>query len=360
MDYATVFITAYAMRLAHCELRNVSHITELQVINVNVRKDFLLYDNKEINHNVLLSAKSKRRMKKAKSDNTLKSYSSDWNDFTDWCEANELCPLPCKPEDIVNYINDLADHARANTVSRRVTAISENHIAAGYQENNPAKHVMVHNAMRAIRREKGTFQHGKSPILMETLPLLADMLTGTDLVTLRDKALLFLGFAGAFRRSELVAVQLEELTFTTQGLVVFIPQSKGDQMGSGSQIAIPYAPDRDVCAVRAVRAWIDAAGLTTGPLFRGFKRNHQPRETQLNDKAVATIVKHYMARLGLNPDDFAGHSLRRGFATSAAQHDLDTLSIMRQTRHKSEKMVHRYIEQGNLFKENALNKMYGK
>lgn len=325
---------------------------------MKVRNDFLLYNNKEINKNVLLTDKSKRRMRKSKSDNTLKSYSADWNDFTDWCEAHKVTPLPCTPENIVNYVNDLADNAKANTVSRRVTAISENHIAGGFQENNPAKHVMVHNAMQAIRREKGTFQHGKSPILMETLPLLADMLAGTDLVTLRDKALLFLGFAGAFRRSELVAIQLEDLTFTTQGMIVFIAQSKGDQIGSGNQIAIPYAPDRDICTVRAVRAWINAAGLTTGPLFRGFKRNLLPRDTQLNDKAVAEIVKKYMARLGLNPADFAGHSLRRGFATSAAQHDLDTLTIMRQTRHKSEKMVHRYIEQGNIFKENALNKMF--
>lgn len=327
---------------------------------MNVRDDFLLYNNKEINKNVLLSAKSKRRMRKSKSDNTLKSYAADWNDFTDWCEANKLCPLPCKPEDIVNYVNDLADNAKANTVSRRVTAISENHIAGGYQENNPAKHVMVHNAMQAIRREKGTFQHGKAPILMETLPLLADMLSGNDLVTLRDKALLFLGFAGAFRRSELVAVQIEDLTFTTQGMVVFIPQSKGDQLGAGSEIAIPYAPQKEICAVRAVRNWMEAAGITSGPLFRGFKRNQLPRDTQLNDKAVAEIVKKYMARLGLDPSDFAGHSLRRGFATSAAQHDLNTLEIMRQTRHKSEKMVHRYIEQGNLFKENALDKMFNK
>ena len=327
---------------------------------MNVRDDFLLYNNKEINKNVLLSAKSKRRMRKSKSDNTLKSYAADWNDFTDWCEANKLCPLPCKPEDIVNYINDLADNAKANTVSRRVTAISENHIAGGYQENNPAKHVMVHNAMQAIRREKGTFQHGKAPILLETLPLLADMLSGSDLVTLRDKALLFLGFAGAFRRSELVAVQIEDLTFTTQGMVVFIPQSKGDQLGAGSEIANPYAPQKEICAVRAVRNWMEAAGITSGPLFRGFKRNLQPRDTQLNDKAVAEIVKKYMARLGLDPSDFAGHSLRRGFATSAAQHDLNTLEIMRQTRHKSEKMVHRYIEQGNLFKENALDKMFNK
>ncbi len=327
---------------------------------MNVRDDFLLYNNKEINKNVLLSAKSKRRMQKSKSSNTLKSYAADWNDFTDWCEAGKISPLPCQPEDIVNYINDLADHAKANTVSRRVTAISENHIAGGFQENNPAKHAMVHNAMQAIRREKGTFQHGKAPILMETLPLLADMLTGDDLVTLRDKALLFLGFAGAFRRSELVAVQREDITFTPQGMVVFIPQSKGDQMGAGSQIAIPYSPDRATCTVRAVRTWIDAAGITSGPLFRGFKRNLQLRDTQLNDRAVAVIVKKYMAGLGLNPDDFAGHSLRRGFATSAAQHDLDTLAIMRQTRHKSEKMVHRYIEQGNIFKENPLSKMFGK
>ena len=327
---------------------------------MRIRDDFLLYNNKDINKNVLLSAKSKRRMRKSKSDNTLKSYAADWNDFTDWCESNEIVPLPCKPEDIVNYINDLADHAKANTVSRRVTAISENHIAAGFQEINPAKHVMVHNAMQAIRREKGTFQHGKSPILMETLPLLADMLSGNDLVTLRDKALLFLGFAGAFRRSELVAIQVSDLTFSTQGLVVFVPQSKGSQMGAGSEIAIPYAPDKEICAVRAVRQWMEAAGIKEGPLFRGFKRNRLPRDTQLNDKAVADIVKKYVARLGLDPANFAGHSLRRGFATSAAQHDLNALEIMRQTRHKSEKMVHRYIEQGNLFKENALNKMFNK
>ena len=327
---------------------------------MNIRDDFLLYDNKEINKNVLLSAKSKRRMKKAKSDNTLKSYSADWNDFTDWCEAAELCPLPCKPEDIVNYINDLADHAKANTVSRRVTAISENHIAAGYQESNPAKHVMVHNAMQAICREKGTFQKGKAPILMETIELLAECFEGNGLRTLRDKAVILLGFAGAFRRSELVAVKVEDISFVPQGMVIFIPQSKGDQLGHGSQIAIPYAPDPKCCAVVAVKQWIQAAGLYSGPLFHPFKRNGEIRDCQLSDKSVALIVKKYVARLGLNAAEFAGHSLRRGFATSAAQHDLDTLSIMRQTRHKSEKMVHRYIEQGNLFKQNPLGKMFNK
>lgn len=326
---------------------------------MNVRDDFFLYKNDNINKNIKLSAKSKRRMNKSKADNTLKSYSADWNDFTYWCDIHKVSPLPCTPETIVNYINDLADHAKANTVSRRVTAISENHIAAGFHDDNPTKTGMVINAMQAIRREKGTFQHGKAPILMETMSLLADLFDAGDLVSIRDKALLFLGFAGAFRRSELVGIDMQDISFTPQGLVVFIPQSKGDQLGRGSQIAVPYAPDPHVCAVTAVREWINAAGITSGPLFRGFKRNLEPRETQLTDKAVALIVKKYMAMLGMNPDDFAGHSLRRGFATSAAQHDLDALSIMRQTRHKSEKMVHRYIEQGNLFKENPLNRMFG-
>lgn len=325
---------------------------------MNVRDDFFLYKNDNINKNIKLSAKSKRRMNKSKADNTLKSYSADWNDFTYWCDIHKVNPLPCTPETIVNYINDLADHAKANTVSRRVTAISENHIAAGFHDDNPTKTGMVINAMQAIRREKGTFQHGKAPILMETMSLLADLFDAGDLVSIRDKALLFLGFAGAFRRSELVGIDMQDISFTPQGLVVFIPQSKGDQLGRGSQIAVPYAPDPHVCAVTAVREWINAAGITSGPLFRGFKRNLEPRETQLTDKAVALIVKKYMAMLGMNPDDFAGHSLRRGFATSAAQHDLDALSIMRQTRHKSEKMVHRYIEQGNLFKENPLNRMF--
>lgn len=325
---------------------------------MNLRDDFYLAENDVINSNDILSAKSKLRMQKSKADNTIKSYSSDWNDFAQWCEWKKVSALPCLPETIVNYINDLADDAKANTVSRRVTAISENHIAAGYTQNNPAKEGMVRNAMRAIRREKGTFQKGKAPILMETVDLLAANFQDDSLVSLRDKAILLLGFAGAFRRSELVAVKVQDVTFMPQGMVVFIPQSKGDQLGRGTQIAIPYAPQPQSCAVVAVKQWIQAANLHNGPLFRPFKKNGMLREGQLSDKSVALIVKKYVAKLGMNPDDFAGHSLRRGFATSAAQHDLDALSIMRQTRHKSEKMVHRYIEQGNLFRQNPLNKMF--
>ena len=310
-----------------------------------------------------LSGKSRRRLENAKAPNTIKAYDADWRDFVDWCQHHGAIALPTAPETIVNYLNDLADAdaaVKANTVARRVTAISESHIAAGYdREKNPAKAGIVRAAMSAIRREKGTFQKGKAPILLETLSLLADGFVGDDLGTQRDRAILLLGFAGAFRRSELVAVKVEDLTFTPQGLVVFIPRAKGDQLGKGSTIAIPYAPDPRICAVRAVRAWIGAAGLTDGFLFRPLTRVGTLRAAALSDKSVALIVKKYAALAGLDPKDFAGHSLRRGFATSAAQHDVDTLGIMRQTRHRSEKMVHRYIEQGNLFKDNPLNRMFG-
>ena len=161
-------------------------------------EDFFLRDNQIIDQNEELSEKSKRRLNRSKAENTVKAYDADWRDFLDWCAAHEKTPLPAAPETIVNYVNDLADNARANTVARRVTAISENHIAAGLSaENNPAHDGMVRAAIAAIRREKGTFQHGKSPILLETLPLLADCFQGDSLPTLRDRALILLGFAGA-------------------------------------------------------------------------------------------------------------------------------------------------------------------
>ena len=324
---------------------------------MHANESFLLYNNQEIAQNSRLSAKAKRRLAKSKADNTLRAYASDWSDFSDWCKHHGATDLPADPETIVNYVNDLADDAKANTVARRVTAISENHIAAGYGRNNPAKDGLVRSAIAAIRREKGTFQHGKTPVLMDTLYLLADCF-GDDIVSLRDRALILLGFAGAFRRSELVRIQMEELTFSPEGMTVFVPHAKGDQLGHGATIAIPYAPDPEICAVRAVEQWILAAQIQHGPLFRGFKRNFEPKEQQLNDKSVALIVKKYAGMAGLDEASFAGHSLRRGFATSAAQRDVDALTIMRQTRHKSEKMVHRYIEQGNLFRDNALSKMY--
>ena len=326
--------------------------------DTNLKENFRLERNLDVEANSRLSDKAKKRLASSKSANTLKAYGADWSDFTDWCRAKKCSELPAAPETIVNYMTDLADNAKANTISRRVTAISENHIAAGYDAgHNPAKSGLVRAAMASIRREKGTYQQGKAPILLDTLYVLADYFTD-DILGARDRAIILLGFAGAFRRSELARIQFEELTFSPQGLAIFIPQSKGDQLGRGATIGIPYAPDEKICAVRAVKKWLDLSGIKKGSLFRSFKKNHELNSAHLSDKSIALVVKKYAKLAGFNEKDFAGHSLRRGFATSAAQHNVDTLGIMKQTRHKSERMVHRYIEQGGIFKDNPLANIY--
>ncbi|MEG6586052.1 site-specific integrase [Dendrosporobacter sp. 1207_IL3150] len=321
-------------------------------------KDFVLRKSNLIENNDKLSEKSKKRMRKSKAENTLRAYESDWLDFYDWCSHTGLQALPAEPETIVNYINDLADNAKANTVSRRISAISENHKAGGFLDNNPCRGGLVRNALDAIKREKGTIQRGKSPLLLEDLEDIVPYFDTDDIAGIRDKALILTGFMGAFRRSELVKTDAEDLTFTRDGVIILIHQSKGDQEGQGEYIAIPYNTKVDACAVTALKNWLNIAQIKKGPLFRPLNKYKQIRERRLSDKSVAIIVKKYAGLAGLNADDFAGHSLRRGFATSAAQHDVDERSIMQQTRHKSEKMVRRYIEQGNLFKSNALNKMF--
>ncbi|MGI6092645.1 MAG: tyrosine-type recombinase/integrase [Veillonellaceae bacterium] len=321
-------------------------------------KSFVLRKNNFIQNNNKLSIKSKKRLQKSKADNTLRAYESDWLDFYDWCSHHNLQSLPAEPETIINYINDLADHAKANTISRRLSAISENHKAAGYVDDNPCRGGLVRNALDAIKREKGTMQRGKAPILMEDLQNIVSFFDSTDIAGIRDKALLLTGFMGAFRRSELVKIDIEDLTFTREGVIILVEKSKGDQEGQGEQVAIPYSSDPNICAVTALKYWIHSAFLDSGPLFRPVNKYKQVRDRRLSNQSVALIVKKYAALAGFNADNFAGHSLRRGFATTAAQYDVDERSIMQQTRHKSEKMVRRYIEQGNLFKNNALNKMF--
>nr|WP_092067891.1 site-specific integrase [Dendrosporobacter quercicolus]NSL46831.1 site-specific integrase [Dendrosporobacter quercicolus DSM 1736]SDL65541.1 Site-specific recombinase XerD [Dendrosporobacter quercicolus] len=320
--------------------------------------DFVLRNSGLIEHNDKLSEKSKKRLRKSKAENTLRAYEADWLDFYDWCTHLGFQALPAEPETIVNYMNDLADNAKANTVSRRLSAISENHKAGGYQDDNPCRSGLVRNALDAIKREKGTIQRGKAPLLFEDLRDIASCFDTADIAGIRDKAIILTGFMGAFRRSELVKINVEDLAFTREGVIVLVHQSKGDQEGQGEYVAIPYNTDPGVCAVTALKHWLEQARLNSGPLFRPLNKYKKVRDRRLSDKSVALIVKKYAGLAGLNAEDFAGHSLRRGFATSAAQHDVDERAIMQQTRHKSEKMVRRYIEQGNLFKNNALNKMF--
>jgi site-specific recombinase XerD len=260
-------------------------------------------------------------------------------------------PLPAAPETVALYITSLVDQGRkASTIQRRLTAISQAHKTAGYA--TPTTSPGVRAVWSGIRREHGTAQAGKAPVMtvdlramVETLP---DSLSG-----LRDRALLLVGFAGGFRRSELVALDTADVEETADGLVVTIRRSKTDQDGQGRRIGLPYGSNPATCPVRALRAWGEASGIIEGPLFRPINRHGQLQDRRLTAQSVALVVKRVAEAAGLDPARFSGHSLRSGLATSAAAAGVSERSIMNQTGHKSVVMVRKYIREGSLFRDNA-------
>jgi len=185
------------------------------------------------------------------------------------------------------------------------------------------------------------------------------MLDATDpgLIGMRDRALLLLGFSGAFRRSEVVGLDVADLDFNRDGLTVNLRRSKTDQDGQGRKIGIPYGSNPETCPVRVVQAWLDQTGITQGPVLRSVNRHGRLQPVRLGAGNVATIVKKLAQRAGLDPAKFAGHSLRAGHATSAAASGASERSIMNQTGHRSVQMVRRYIREGSLFRENSAGKL---
>ena len=328
---------------------------------MSANKHFYLRDNKALMASSGLTEKAKESILLSKSENTVDAYESDWEDFVYWCESRHVSFFPATPETIVNYINDLADHAKANTISRRISAISENFNASGLADN-PCKSSLVSQALRGIRRKKGTYQQGKTPILLEDLEDIfqeMDALGLPEIQLLRDKAILLIGFMGAFRRSEISALTVEDLTFSPQGLEIFVRSSKADQEGQGAVVAIPYIENAEFCAVRAVKSWLRYTGIQSGPIFRGFTKKMDIRKNALSDKSIAEIVKKYISLIGLDPAMYGAHSLRHGFATTAASFGVEERNIMRQTRHHSVNMVRRYINEANKFVDNPISTIFG-
>ncbi len=322
---------------------------------------FYLREKSKLLDNDKLTERTKASILLAKSENTVDAYEADWSDFRDWCKYNNATAFPPTAETIVNYINDLAVYAKANTISRRISAISENLNAANL-EANPCASPLVKAALRGIRRMKGTFQQGKTPILLQDLEDIFDMLaedTSIDPVEkARDKAILLVGFLGAFRRSELAAITLEDIRFLPEGMEIFLKASKADQEGQGDVVAIPYIEDTKFCGVTALRHWLSLSGIKNGPVFRGFKKNRELRATAISDKSIALIVQKYMAMIGMPPEMYGAHSLRHGFATTAASFGIEERDIMRQTRHHSVNMVRRYINEANRFSQNAVSNIF--
>ena len=290
-------------------------------------------------------------IQQSKAKNTVRAYRADWTHFDSWCKAHGQASLPATADTVALYVSDLAATHKPSTLTRRISAISQAHQIAGLE--TPTGSAKVRLVMAGIRRTKGTAQKGKTPILVDDLRRMLAGLPG-NLLGVRDRVLLLIGFCGAFRRSELVALDAADVAVTREGLVVTIRRSKTDQEGEGRKLGIPYASHLETCPVRSFQDWLERSGITEGPLFRPIDRFGRMAAIRLSAAAVADIVKRYAAAVGLDATEFAGHSLRSGLATSAAAAGASERSIMRQTGHRSEKMVRRYIKDGSLFRENAV------
>lgn len=282
---------------------------------------------------------------------TRRGYGSDLEHFRTWCVTIGHSALPAEPATVARYVAALAaDGYKVATLQRRLAAISSAHQAAGL--DTPTKSTAVRTVMQGIRRTHGTAQDGKAPLLPSDLKLMVAELDDSP-AGRRDRALLLLGFAGAFRRSELVGLDVGDLRSTPQGLIVTLRRSKTDQEGEGAEKGIPKGRDRELCPVRAVQAWLKAASLESGPLFRAISRSGRVGEKRLADYHVVRVIKELTEAIGLDPEDYGGHSLRVGLATAAAQAGVDERRIMLQTGHRSEKMVRKYIRSAKLFEGNA-------
>lgn len=289
----------------------------------------------------------------SKATNTKRAYKADLDHFVAWRGECGLTAAPAAPKTVALYITDLADGLglRPSTIQRRLTSIAEAHRAAGME--SPTRSPVVQDFWTGIRRQKTVKQVQKSPLKTDDLKMMLAVMDDS-LLAARDRALLLLGFAGAFRRSELVALDVEDLQDRAEGLVVTLRRSKTDQEGQGTQKPIPYGRDPRTCPVGAVRAWLAAAGISSGPIFRSVNRHGQAQDGRLSDKAVALVVQRRAGAAALDSSKFSGHSLRAGFATQAALAGAPDRQIMAQTGHKSVSMVHRYIRDANLFVENAV------
>ena len=285
-------------------------------------------------------------LRNAKAQNTLRAYQADFRDFTNFCNQNGFKEMPTEPKILSLYITQLSATSKYSTLKRRIASIGILHKMKGHYLDT--KHPIIIENLMGIKRKNGVNQKGKKPLLINDLKLLINAIHQHQKNTnklLRDKAILLIGFSGGFRRSELVQIEYEDLDFVSEGLKIFIKRSKTDQSGEGSIKGIPYFDNKIYCPVRTLQEWLKHSNTKKGKIFN------------ISDKTVALIVKRYSNLAGLNSNKYAGHSLRSGFATSAAEAGAEERSIMAMTGHKSTEMVRRYIKEANLFKNNALNKI---
>ena len=295
----------------------------------------------------------------SRSDATWRAYAHDWQRFSNWCATVGQAALPASATTICAFLATEADLGlAAATLTRRLAAIRVVH--HGNQQPSAHDAPAVREVMHGIRnRQKSRPSPKKAPLIDTDLMLLVDTLDLTTLAGARDRALLLVGFAAALRRSELVGIDVEHLAFRPEGLALTIPFSKTDQAGDGVEIAVPAIALSRYCPVAAMKVWLAVSGLTEGAVFRRMRRGPSVGQDRLSDSTVAKLIKQCAKDAGHeNVSMFAGHSLRRGFITTAARNRADVFSIAAQSRHRSLDTVREYVDAETRFDDHPGLKMF--
>ncbi|TAM92206.1 site-specific integrase [bacterium] len=310
-----------------------------------------------------LSQEARHYAEGSRAHSTQRAYATDFRLFAQWCAIRQRLALPAEPQTIANYLAELARTKKPSTIEKKLAAISVAHQLAGYVDGeNPARHGVVRAIMRSIRREHGTRPKKKEALLAESIRRVIGAITQEleagpawrRMSALRDRALLLIGFAGGFRRSELVALEIQDVAWYPQGIRLTIRRSKTDQEGAGRDVPIRYGEHEETCPVRALRVWLEAARIDRGPLFVAVAKGGQHLGfRRLAGEAVAAIVKRRVRAVGLDPEDFAGHSLRAGFATTAFSQGASELEVMEITGHTSLATLREYLRAGRLWNNTA-------
>ena len=298
-------------------------------------------------------------LQNSKANNTVRAYKSDFNDFGIFCAQNGFKSLPSDPKIVSLYLTYLSTkNVKMSTLKRRLVSIGVIHKLKGHYLDT--KHPAIIENIMGIKRRKGSLQKAKKPILINSLKKIINVIDQEkkeEIKKLRDRSIILIGFSGGFRRNEIVSIDCDDLDFVPEGLKISIRRSKTDQFGEGFTKALPYFDNSQYCPVVSLKKLLDLSKINTGPVFRRFIKGSKLSEYRLTDQTVALLIKKYINLAGIDSRNYSGHSLRSGFATSAADSGVEERNIMAMTGHKSAEMVRRYIKDANLFKNNALNKL---
>ena len=292
-----------------------------------------------------LELETLKNLKSSKAANTLRAYKADYKDFALFCIKHGFKSMPTEAKVVSLYLTYLSKKSKFSTLKRRLASISVVHKLSGHYIDT--KHPMITENLMGIKRVKGTHQKAKKPILINDLKSIINIIDKdkNEKRKIKNRTLILVGFAGGFRRSELVEILYEDIDFVIEGAKIFVRRSKTDQSGEGMTKGIPYFSNPEYCPIVSLKKWIEKSEIKSGKIF------------DISDKSVALIVKKYAGLAGLDSNKYSGHSLRSGFATSTAELGAEERSIMAMTGHKTTQMVRRYIQEANLFKNNALNKI---